>query len=459
MKKSNKILAVLLALVMIITSVPMLTAMADAVGDVWDCAKKGHSYVQVGDTVKPTCDAEGSTTYICRYCADEKIAYTDALGHEFVGNYEKTEDNHTKLCAECRKDIPEAHDFKDAKVTVTKEPTCSEKGVGKAKCNVCGYEKTDVVVPAKGHTYSAVVPVENKANPENPVSHSGVCTVCNATKTEKHVWDEGIVTKDPQCHAAGELTQTCTVCKVTRKLAIEEGHTYPETAKSVNDKTHAYTCTVKGCGSKAPEDHEFVVVAGKTSVCDDSVALTITCKDCDYKVETKATEHDFDKVEKYDENGHKQTCKNCDEHFVVPHEWKDVKVTKEATCKEDGEKEIKCTVCGQTSTEALPKLTEHTWGEWEVVVPATPIADGKKARECKVCGKKEADKVVYGYELGDVNKDGTVSAIDARIVLQYVANLKQLTEEELSLADIDKNGSVTAVDARRILMAFAGIEK
>lgn len=56
-------------------------------------------------------------------------------------------------------------------------------------------------------------------------------------------------------------------------------------------------------------------------------------------------------------------------------------VTKEATCKEEGVKTFKCTICGEVvRTEAIAKLP-HTVGEWE-----------KDANQhwhiCSVCGEK-----------------------------------------------------------------------
>ena len=55
------------------------------------------------------------------------------------------------------------------------------------------------------------------------------------------------------------------------------------------------------------------------------------------------------------------------------------------------------------------------------------------------------------YKVGDVNGDGFVRAADARMILRYVADLIELSEDELARADVDGNGQVQAVDARKIL--------
>lgn len=59
--------------------------------------------------------------------------------------------------------------------------------------------------------------------------------------------------------------------------------------------------------------------------------------------------------------------------------------------------------------------------------------------------------VKASFVLGDLNFDGIVSSIDARIVLLGTANLQSLTVKQSYSADMDGNGEVTAVDARLIL--------
>lgn len=72
-----------------------------------------------------------------------------------------------------------------------------------------------------------------------------------------------------------------------------------------------------------------------------------------------------------------------------------------------------------------------------------------------------ADGSVMTYEIplvtpGDVNGDGKVTAMDARIALQYTAGNKTLTDEQKAAADANGDGKVTAIDARWILQAVAG---
>ena len=83
-------------------------------------------------------------------------------------------------------------------------------------------------------------------------------------------------------------------------------------------------------------------------------------------------------------------------------------------------------------------------------------------RECTVCGDKQTENVKYEEtkaKLGDVNGDGNITAVDARLVLQSVAGLKELTAKEQEAADVNGDGNVSAVDARAILQVVAGLRE
>ena len=58
---------------------------------------------------------------------------------------------------------------------------------------------------------------------------------------------------------------------------------------------------------------------------------------------------------------------------------------------------------------------------------------------------------------GDVNRDGTVNARDARLLLRYIAGLVEETEIDMTAADFNGDGSINARDARAILRHIAGL--
>ena len=71
------------------------------------------------------------------------------------------------------------------------------------------------------------------------------------------------------------------------------------------------------------------------------------------------------------------------------HKWDKGRVTKEPSCKEEGEILYTCSVCKGTKVEALAKTDNHQWGEWTTATKPTCSTKGKEIRTCKVCSKTE----------------------------------------------------------------------
>ena len=65
--------------------------------------------------------------------------------------------------------------------------------------------------------------------------------------------------------------------------------------------------------------------------------------------------------------------------------------------------------------------------------------------------------VKFMSKVGDVNGDGNITAVDARVVLQYVAGIIKEDKLNTVCADVNGDGSITAVDARIILQYVAGL--
>lgn len=59
---------------------------------------------------------------------------------------------------------------------------------------------------------------------------------------------------------------------------------------------------------------------------------------------------------------------------------------------------------------------------------------------------------------GDVDFNGKVEAVDARLTLRFAAHLEALSEDAQIAADVDFDDKVTASDARKILRVCAGID-
>ena len=61
-------------------------------------------------------------------------------------------------------------------------------------------------------------------------------------------------------------------------------------------------------------------------------------------------------------------------------------------------------------------------------------------------------------KMGDVNKDGNVTAADARTVLRIAAKLDDIADEDRIYADVNSDNKINATDARMVLRAAAKIE-
>ena len=70
--------------------------------------------------------------------------------------------------------------------------------------------------------------------------------------------------------------------------------------------------------------------------------------------------------------------------------------TKEATCKEDGLKELQCTICGDTlDSEVIPAAdAEHVPGDMIITTAPTCTEPGEQTQSCTVCGEVLATEEV-----------------------------------------------------------------
>lgn len=78
------------------------------------------------------------------------------------------------------------------------------------------------------------------------------------------------------------------------------------------------------------------------------------------------------------------------------HTWDAGRVTKEASCEEEGIRTYTCQVCGATKKESILALG-HRWGAWSTV----PNEKGEIVRSCSVCGKTETKPQGGSSQTGD----------------------------------------------------------
>ena len=73
------------------------------------------------------------------------------------------------------------------------------------------------------------------------------------------------------------------------------------------------------------------------------------------------------------------------------------------------------------------------------------------------CGYVLNKKTSDSYLMGDVNNDGTITAADSRLIMNYSASLETPTASQFVLADVNGDAAITAADSRSVMQYSAGL--
>ena len=279
------------------------------------------------------------------------------------------------------------------------EATCTEEGEKTFTCSICGDKKTEKI-SATGHQHTEIRNKKEATCKETGYSGDTWCKDCGKkilsgqtiAKTENHSWDAGKVTTKATCTEEGEKTFTCSICgdEKTEKVSAT-GHQHTE----IRNKKEA-TCKEEG-------------YSGDT-----------WCKDCGKKILSG------------------QAIVKTEDHS-----WNQGEITKEPTCKEEGEKTFTCSICGNTKTEkvsttdhqhmeirnqknptckeagysgdtycadcgvkissgkTIAKTKNHNWDGGVITTEPTCTERGEKTFTCTICGNTNTKKVnATGHSYG-----------------------------------------------------------
>ena len=361
------------------------------------------------------------------------------------------------------------------------EATCTEEGEKKFTCSICGDEKTEKV-SATDHQHTEIRNKKEATCKETGYSGDTWCKDCGKkilsgqtiAKTENHSWDAGKVTTKATCTEEGEKTFTCSICgdKKTEKIsATGHQHTEIRNKKEATCKETGYSGDTwcKDCGKKIlsgqtiakTENHSWD--AGKVTTkatCTEEGEKTFTCSICgDEKTEkVSATGHQHTEIRNKKEATCKEEgysgdtwCKDCGKKILSgqaivkteDHSWNQGEITKEPTCKEEGEKTFTCSICGNTKTEkvsttdhqhmeirnqknptckeagysgdtycadcgvkissgkTIAKTKNHNWDGGVITTEPTCTERGEKTFTCTICGNTNTKKVnATGHSYG-----------------------------------------------------------
>ncbi len=289
---------------------------------------------------------------------------------------------------------------------VIKEANCTQTGLVKKTCELCGdfeYEKT----PFKHGEGKEVVKDATCTKPETVGLYCEKCgeligKVQEVGKALGHDLGKG-TEKKADCAGPDRVEYTCKRCGETVVEAIEGGeaakkHDWEAKIVPATCKTKGYEARVcKACG-KVEKDKELpidgnahVAKLGKVireATCTTNGLGRSVCELCGKElgyITIKA--------------GHKYGDPICDEG-------------KEVTCGKAGYGYYVCTVCGEETEKAeIPATGKHAFVD-ETDIPATCTEPEKIGRICKVCGAADGEVEEIGEALGHDWDDGVYTKAD-----------------------------------------------
>ena len=116
-----------------------------------------------------------------------------------------------------------------------------------------------------------------------------------------------------------------------------------------------------------------------------------------------------------------------------------------ATCV----KKAVCEVCGHE----YGSLSEHQY-EMKITKEPTITENGERVYTCKTCGDSYTEVIdKLKITLGDANGDGVVDLNDTMIVLEAALGINDIEEDNFIKADVNSNGTIDLVDAVLVLKA------
>ena len=288
--------------------------------------------------------------------------------HNFSDEWKSDESGHWHECmTKKHTDVADKadHTFDTGVVTTPASETAT--GVMTFTCTVCKYQKTKILDKLEHvHTFDT----ERWDYDTENHWHPATCGHADEKKDlAAHVWNEGVVTKEPTEAEEGVKTYTCTTCGKTKTAPIgrldhvhtfdterwdydTENHWHPATCGHADEKkdlaAHVWN---EGVVTKEPTEAEEGVKTYTCTTCGKTKTAPIGRLDHVHTFDMDTWKHDAEN------HWHPATCGHTDEKKdFASHVWDDGVVTKPADYGVEGEKTFTCTVCKATRTEPITAL-------------------------------------------------------------------------------------------------------
>ena len=379
-------------------------------------------------TTAPLCEADGVRTYYCTICG--AVAKTETVA-------------------------PLGHDWGDWRVTTA--PLCEAKGVETRVCRHDASHTETRDVTATGHDWGDWQTV-TAPDCTNPGSETRVCRN-DATHTETreiaalgHNWGVWTTVVAPTCTEKGSETRVClndATHTETREIAAK-GHTWTDekvirSATCVTPGLKSHVCSV--CGQYA----EFSYTDGNAhnwykDGTEWKGLRRVTVWRCAFGCGSKEVQNDRP---------------GSSYGGIVPTTPTTTTPTTTAPTTAAPTTAVPTTAAPTTAastTTAAPTTTEAPTTTDPFTVPSQTAPAPKTTVPAPSAPSTEPTQPTVTYKLGDVNGDGRVNSVDARLVLRVAARLDTFNAIQQRVGDINKDGRVNSVDARRVLRAAARLE-
>ncbi len=363
----------------------------------------GHSMVLDTIQIKATCEQDGQSIYKCEVCNKKETRVEAALGHVFADTFTvdriatcKTEGIKSKHCIHegCLEKIeifaiPQGdHILKENQII--QKATCTENGLTKFKCEVCG-TMVDSTIQKLGHDWENQYTIDLAPTCTRGGSKSKHCTRCDAkTGTtvipspghmESQVRWENVI--EPTCTENGEHDENfyCDRCgdllRTSHKIDLAKGHDYEGTEEYFVKPTCTesgvvlYTCKV--CGNIAKDS---VKAMGHLFADEYTVDKPATCLELGSE-SRHCTRTDCDA--KYDKR----------DIAPIGHLWNESDTIQNPSCTEKGIISKFCERCQAKEEKILDPLGHAYADTFTVDVPPTCMQGGSKSRHCIRCEQKK----------------------------------------------------------------------
>ncbi len=428
-------------------------------------------------TLEPTCSEGGISTQVCDDCGFPVSTTTlSKLGHDYtleatddrseenghIYNYyccsrcgdEHTEIQHTAYiegyytysntatctsggietytcnvddCGKVTRSVVSSSNHTVENVTVTKEPTCTEKGEQSGVCSVCG-ETVTQEIDALGHTKVFVETVDNTEADGHSYDFY-VCSVCNEEIVDitHNEWVDGYyessVITEPTCVLNGVGRDTCTVCNQTRltSIAASGAHDWYETSRTEPKCTSVGTIYY-ACSNCDRTKTESIPALGHTYVKNDELSSEPTCTAAGntYNVCEVCGNVNNKTIEAL---GHTA----AEDSYVI---------VKEPDCLNDGETTAVCETCGETYSIVTSALG-HDYVNIYTDIDEKP-GHQLSTPACSRCGDVDT------LSVSTVHNEWIEGYYTTAVITQGSCTVSRVTRDTCSLCGETRNNTVQA---------------